>query len=1133
MLNTGHYTPAKSGNKWEELQLAFKDWAADFSASANNFFRNFSVNMKKTWAKMRASDKWQITGWLALIAFLCFAQTMFLNSFTIPIAGDFRYQGMAFIYNGYDDWHYFFRTGVFPMWDTSGLLGVDNVDAYSFYYLFDPFFLALLIWPRAWLNQMQAIFMLVKLVLAGLFFYEYLGSFHITKQTRKVGAVAYAFCGWGWFYLWFFHFEEVATFFPLMLLGIEKIIQKKDPRLYMVAMFLMGATNYQFLAIFTVFCFIYAIWRYCETFKTRSAEDNLKVIWMGFYSFAIGLMICCYIIWPNFLSVKNMPRFSSASYITSLKSATSWNAFWKLIFVWPDSVSYRRYYPLMSLLFINTNCFSEALIKSNSGYDNAGSSIYILAPLLVMLVPSIIDALRKKQFSEIWALVLLAVCLETPFIYYASGGFANAYGRWELVASAIAILFVCKHFDNIKEMPRWYFDISIAVIAIAMGFTIKAAFSDATTYASLKALSEAVTIFGKTGNYYYAVVVYECLYIFCCYLFLRFLGHSEKIKKEVFFLAAVEAIIMGNVTVQGQGTNSYSAAVFGGHDNYTQQTNIIQNLNSWDPTFYRVFNTQMTRMDNNLAMAEGYNGIGTFSSVYNYDSEDLFKYWSRISYNNSWSFGVHEKRNNLDELLGVKYVLVGKTDTFQANGLGGTTKTFDTNIPYGYTDVTTLADCPSSLKSLLYSASNPNGNFLLYRNDNFIDMAFAYDTYQTSLLMSQGSANENVNEINYLKRAIVDSDYLDANTEKFADFSQADTLASITRDTNVSALQTVYSSRWDVQATDGDGNLRTINANYSDKAYSIVHQDEIKADISANGDANYIFYQDSAGNPTETVTQDEVTYTVFHHRSNQFFIFPSDVSQTYGTGLKWLSKISLENKSNGVPAAIAAPDAYARNGAYVSIESLFGYNIDFYLYGYDVLKGTYHLLTHDQHMQNNFDKSYDWKYARGFYVTEPVYKIVGVVKETGVDITVNAISYEYNDEYQADVDALKANAVTVDYKTKTANTINYISNYAKKKIVVLNIPYSSGWTLKRKTASNTASESVELFKAQGGLIGYIAGAGEESYTLHYETPGFKKGLAVTGVGLALQGVISAYWYGKKKIAKDMKLFSESYSLKGL
>ena len=103
-------------------------------------------------------------------------------------------------------------------------------------------------------------------------------------------------------------------------------------------------------------------------------------------------------------------------------------------------------------------------------------------------------------------------------------------------------------------------------------------------------------------------------------------------------------------------------------------------------------------------MVEGYNGIGTFHSVYNYNLNSFLS-WSHVTYGSSgWSMGVHEKRANLDEFLGIKYYILPSNDT---------------NVPFGYTKI-----------------METNGK-TVYRNDNHIELGFSFDRiYQTTVMDS-------------------------------------------------------------------------------------------------------------------------------------------------------------------------------------------------------------------------------------------------------------------------------------------------------------------------------------------------------------------------------------------------------------
>ena len=1113
MLNK-NYTAPNNDNLFENFRLGFQDLAFDINDRCFDFFSHFKLRMKNWGLKIKRSDSWQLTGMLFFVSFFIFIYTMITHGGTIAFSGDFKLQGMTFIYNGYDDWHYFLATGVFPMWDTSGLLGVNNIAANSFYYLFDPFFLILLPFPRPILNQVQAWVTIFKFVLAGVFFYHYLGSFKLKQSTRKVGAMAYAFCGWGFFYLWFFHFAEVLTFFPLMLWGVEKCFAKKDPRLLILSIFLMGATNYQFLAIFTMCAFIYAIFRLLQTVGKRKVKENWKILGIGFIGFFVGLLLTGFIVIPNYIAVQAMPRIAGSSYLEDFFANDTFKEKLSYMFSWGDLAEYKYMYPLTSLLFINVGCWAPALYYP-SGYDNVGSSLYIFAPLLLMLVPSMIDAIKRKEISHIIAAVLLVVSVETPFVYWMSGAFANAYGRWELIVVVAMIVFVCVHLDRVKTFKGWYFDLSLIVVGAAFAFATYKAYQ----YAKVGTGSLNILNWDVKNDLYYEfkyLAPIQAVYIFLIYLFLRFRYCRPHFRRDTLYLVGVEAIIMGNVTIVGLGTVNYNNYLFGGHDSVVQQTKIINNLEDCDDSFYRIFNTKMTRSDNNLAMVEGYNGLGTFSSVYNYDSEDLYKYWSRMSYSNTWSFGVHLKRNNLDELLGVKYCLLSYDDT---------------NVPYGFVDVSHLDAYSDQLKDCLYSDENPSNLFKLYLNTNFVDTAFAFDSYMPSSLMlghSYEADPENRNEINYLKHAIIYNADIAGRQEELKQFEQQQTLEPISYIgyNTLRQKETIYATNWDES-----GHMHTLDSILNDDEYNSAHREDLVQ--LAKEEGSNIYYD-----------EDDDVYR-YSAGVNDFFVTPGDTvynnpSQmyNYSKGLKYYSKVVFDNMDyNNNPIPLLAKDAKERNGAYVSIGSKFGYNIDFYLYGYNSDSQTYHLITHDQHMQNNYNKDNDWKYGRGFYVDEPVYKVVGLVKETMAEdrqVKVNAMYYEYNDEYQADVDKLLASPITVNHRD--ANTLDYSSNYDKDKIVVLNIPYDTGWNLTRLSkdgAGNETETNVDYFKVDGGLIGYIAPKGETSYHLSYYTPGLNLGLGLTDVGLTFTAAIVGIYYSLNYTKKILARINKVYSLKGL
>ena len=191
-------------------------------ARLSTFFSRLKTN-GKSWLSSfvkRNKDNLITLAWLTIVAILIFGYTLICYNFTIPLSGDGYLQSQTMPYQMYDQWHRFFNTGHFSLWDSSTGLGVNTIGADSFYGLFSPFTLITLIFPRSWIPQEIAILYIVKIVLGGFFFYLYLRMFNISVGSRRIGGVAFAFCGWVTYYLWFAFYIDAFSLFTLIIYGI-------------------------------------------------------------------------------------------------------------------------------------------------------------------------------------------------------------------------------------------------------------------------------------------------------------------------------------------------------------------------------------------------------------------------------------------------------------------------------------------------------------------------------------------------------------------------------------------------------------------------------------------------------------------------------------------------------------------------------------------------------------------------------------------------------------------------------------------------------------------------------------------------------------------------------------------------
>lgn len=665
--------------------------------------KDIVLKLKKPFLKLKDRDHpfWFFC-FLFVLALVMSAFTLLTNSGTIPLGGDYVQQEIPFYVNGYDDWWHFFKTGEFPLWDNNSVIGVNNIASNCFYYLLNPFFLPILLVPRSLIPQGLAILMLIKMALAGMTFWAYLKYMGVKEKNARIFAIAYAFCGWNMFYLWFNHFLEICVTFPLIMLGIEKVIKEKKPWLLMVGVFIMGLANYTFLVSSCVAGVIYAIFRFFQTVKERKASDSFKVMGLGFSGFAVGIMMCAFVILPCFMDAQHNPRVEDAWLIPAIKDALkaeNWAKVFDLLFKFDHEK--KTYYPLVNFFFPVVSDYSNILFNNN-GYDNTLGSIFVYTPLIIMFFPSVIESIRKKKISHLIAIGGFILLLFTPFFYWMSFAFAKEYGRWQIFATFAIITYVAMNFENITKWPKDYFDISIATTLVLMGFTIYLCLSVQSDLISKKEINEL-----DERKY---VVLYQLIYAVVVYSILRTQFKKPQLHKYLVGLLSLEVIVMGNLIFNIHGTVSFDN-LYGGRANSKDEQRIVNNINKDDDDFFRIFNTTANKSTNNLGMYLGYNGLGGFHSAYNYETQD-FLTWSHIPYFDfTWTMGDHEKKINLEEFLGVKYYITRNSDyriyvedqpTFDVKHI---------NVPYGF-----------KLREDLSTAEHT-----VFENEEYMPLGFAFD----------------------------------------------------------------------------------------------------------------------------------------------------------------------------------------------------------------------------------------------------------------------------------------------------------------------------------------------------------------------------------------------------------------------
>lgn len=1076
------------------------------SITINHLLSNFTNWFKKTF--FHPSDAMMTFYLLFIVSICCFIVTWATHYMTIPLGGDYTLQEMTFLFNGYDDWHHFFETGEFVFWDRSVFLGIDNIGGNSFYYLFDPFFLIMLLFPRDWLLVLQGISFAPKMIIAGMFFYWYLGEFNISNKNRRIGALVYGFCGYSFQYLWF-HFLSSVAFLPLIFLGVERVIKRRDPRILLIGFLLNGMASYFFFVVFIIGAFFYAIYRFFQTYKSRSLDENWAVLGMGVFSFLIGIFLTAFTLLPGMITAMNMPRTSDNTWLNNILNADSFSELLNAIFTFPSNTEHNQITPLLNFLFMPEGCYYSNLLNV-SWYDNMAASLYATIPMLLIFFTGLFEAFKSKRYSYIIGTFFMAFLIFTPIGFYLFSGFTVGYARYFIVPLFFMITFDMITIERRREINRNLFDLAFVSVLV------------------LYIVASVLVIYGVNENpnnfpssTYWDLRMIEipisAIYLLLSYLLMRRLFHKSKFSKTVFALSAIDVIVMANVTIIFQGTANIDTMA-GGPNNIAMETQIVELLNESDDDYFRIFNPTADRDNINISLREGYVGLGAFHSVYPFNVQDFLDR-SRIPYTyHNWSMGIHNRRENLETFLGTKYYLVPKVSLdYGPNEI----PFHDYDIPYGYKNILDLTS--SDLDELGVTYSDELLEYLasdectksLYVNMNFVDTAFAFDSIINTRFLETGSYSdgspyygryEDVNEYPLLRFAMLDDeDYKDLYSTttdyKFGTYTingmeytiEDDASASskfysslvsnhylkdggkpIEYWTGSSRLKIdVYSANWPATENNPDGEYAFMNP---EDPYDKTGEDEYK-------EANPFLYANGIGKA-------DTKYDYYSLTDDE-----GNSSADYSRSVLYNSKLVITPYYNNESTTVCteADPNDPTSGCYISINDT--NNIEWRFFDEDNK-----LISIGRHSYSSY------KQAHGYYVDRPVKTIVGIVNEGTKDSPCNLDTPEIyvirNSDYQEAIDKLKENEAVIIKRND--NSVTFSTDYETDKFVVLNYPLQDGWNLYRYSEDdegNIIKEEVQQYKAQGGFIGFVGEKGKQYYLLEYTSPYFNIAAIITIIGL--------------------------------
>ncbi len=524
--------------------------------------------------------------------------------------------------------------------------GGTNFWALSAYYLASPFNILIVFWPKNYIIEFVTFMIVNKLALSSLTLTYYLNKRHGLHAASGYPAaffgIFYALSGYMAAYNWNVMWLDCIWLFPLVILGLERLVKKNRGLLYSFTLGFTILSNY-YIAIMVcmgVACYCFFL---LGTEKEMMKNFGVKLLkFIGYTVLALG-----------FSAVYLIPYIAYFG-MTASASGT---------FNWEWTRTYFSVFSMMSRHLMN--------VQTHTGLDHwpniyCGVSVFLFVPFYYLNKRI---SLREK-IGYTCLLIFFYFSFSSRTMDYIWHGFhiPNSLPcRQAFIYLFILLTVSFRGFLGIKE--RSYRDITFVMLgALIFTFMAEKLETDTTYYA----------------NYvFYGSAVFLILYTILIYAFRRGRMMKDVLIILMIALAALETCIDTSIT----SVSTVSRIEYTNYDNAMNE--MLPEIKAEEGNnFYRVEKVQnRTKNDGSWL---GYHTVSTFSSVANANLTDFYKTLGLESSTNA--YGSLGQTPFTEMLMGIKYLVTQKelpeADNLytlydmntSVNGRGAIAKTYTTYI---------------------------------------------------------------------------------------------------------------------------------------------------------------------------------------------------------------------------------------------------------------------------------------------------------------------------------------------------------------------------------------------------------------------------------------------------------------------
>lgn len=487
------------------------------------------------------------------------------------------------------------------------------------YYAFSPIYLLSILVPASFLREFLMIATAIKIALAGTFFSIYLKhQFKRDDYTITGFGLLYAFCGFTMGYYWNVMWLDAVALFPLIILGLNRVISGKGFKLYILTLAIALISNFYIGYFICEFIIIY----YFVIYFSRREKFNFN----HFFNRSVQILMYSFVA-VGLAAVVLLPAYRGLQLSHAIEGS--------------NPTSFKTYFKTLEIL---NNLLVGIQPTVKSGLPNIFSSFIALLMLPVYYLSPRIKIKEKVLYSAL--IVFFIASFNVNYLNYIWHAFHfpnEVPYRFAFMFSFVILTMAYKGFRNFEQTTTKQIWGILAGFVIYLFINESIALKNEVLYASLA----AIVFYGTVFMLYRYRVIRKKLYV----ILFSILILSE----------ALLSAILGTVTT---GSSTRASYPYLGDDVKTA----VRKVYDQDDDFYRM--DMIKWYSTNDPALYGYRGVSMFSSTVNSNVTQFLKTLGLAASPASNRYLYAASTPLVNGLLDIKY-LIGR----DAQGTG-------TNIGY-------------------------------------------------------------------------------------------------------------------------------------------------------------------------------------------------------------------------------------------------------------------------------------------------------------------------------------------------------------------------------------------------------------------------------------------------------------------